>query len=36
MNRFSGSYSWSIDDDYQSIIHVRNITDEKARLTIQL
>jgi hypothetical protein len=35
-NRLSGSYPWNIDDDYQSVIHVRNITDEKARFTIQL
>lgn len=36
MNRLSGSYPWNIDDDGQSIIHVRNTADEKARLTIQL
>ncbi|MFY9611422.1 MAG: hypothetical protein WAU45_22780 [Blastocatellia bacterium] len=36
MNRFGGSYPWRIDGDFQSVVHVRNTTDEESRFTIQL
>ncbi|MEK6407962.1 MAG: hypothetical protein AABN34_13455 [Acidobacteriota bacterium] len=35
-NRYGGCYPWNIEGDTQSIIHVRNTTDEKALFTIQL
>ncbi|MCI0485378.1 MAG: hypothetical protein L0229_02145, partial [Blastocatellia bacterium] len=31
-----GCYPWRIDGDFQSIVHIRNTTDEKSRFTIQL
>jgi hypothetical protein len=36
MNRFSGSYPFSLEGGRQSVVHVRNTTGEKARFTIQL
>jgi hypothetical protein len=36
MDHIGGSYPWHIDGDYESIIHVRNTTDQPARFTIQL
>jgi hypothetical protein len=35
MDHIGGSYPWHIDGDYQSVIHVRNTTNQPARFTIQ-
>ena len=36
MNRFGGSYPWTLEGDTLSVIHVRNTTDEPSRFTIEL
>lgn len=36
MNRFGGSYPWRIDGNFQSILHVRNVTNAESEFTLQL